>query len=157
MQKIFIKLFLVVISATLAACSTTHESISSVGESHTKHEKKHTTTSQAGDQGTIHEVSLGKTPAGGELIGGSIEKMMDSDDKVRMSRALDKSPGKTTTWQNPNTGISYAVTPVKKVTVRDNPFCREYRTTATKAEQNKEMTGTACVASDGNWHTVSRG
>ena len=158
MQNVLIKLFLIVITVTLAACSTTHDTISSVGDADTTQKKTvHKPAAQASDQNTIHEVNLGKTSASGELIGGSIEKMMDADDKLRMSRALDKSPGKTTTWQNPNTGISYAVTPVKKVVLRDNPFCREYRTTASKGEQSKEMTGTACVATDGNWHTVSHG
>ena len=157
MQKALLKLFIIALGVALTACSTTHEGTSGAQVETVSAEQRASTTpvvSQASDQNTIPETNLSKTPVTGELIGGSIEKMMDADDKIRMSRALDKSPGKTTTWQNPNTGITYAVTPVKKVVLADNPFCREYRTTATKAEQSKEITGTACVAADGNWHTV---
>jgi surface antigen len=149
-------------SVGLTACTTISPSGNTVETTQsetakTKNAQEAAATPAApADQGTLHEVNLDKTSVNAELIGGSIEKSMDQDDKTKLSRALDKAPGKTTTWENGLTGITYTVTPTKKIVIRDKPFCREYHTTATKGGNMKEITGTACVASDGNWHTISR-
>lgn len=162
MKKALVKMLLIMTGISLTACTTIPPGGNTVETTQaevTKTKTAEETTAKPAapvDQGTLHEVNLGKTSVNAELIGGSIEKSMDQDDKVKLSRALDKAPGKTTSWENGLTGITYSVTPTKKIVINDNPFCREYHTTATKGGQTKEITGTACVAADGNWHTISR-
>lgn len=87
----------------------------------------------------------------GTSVGGNIRSSMDKADIVRMSRALDKSPGKTTTWISVKNGTSYTVTPIKAVTVGKNHFCRLYSLTAEKGESKRQTSGTACVGADANW------
>lgn len=157
MQKAFVKLLFILISVSLSACSTSPDN-SAVQTSQINKMQQASAGANAStppDQNTIHDLKLAKANVNAALIGGSIEKTMDADDKVKMSRALDKAPGKTSEWENGRTGITYAVTPIKKVVMQDNPICREYRTIASKGGQNREMTGVACVAADGNWHTVN--
>lgn len=162
MQKALVKMLLIIAGISLTACSTMPPSETTVTtrqpESIKSQSAQETSTKPATptDQATLHEVNLDKTSVNAELIGGSIEKSMDQDDKTKLSRALDKAPGKTTSWENGLTGITYTVTPTKKVVIQDKPFCREYHTTATKGGQTREITGTACIAADGNWHTINR-
>jgi surface antigen len=98
-----------------------------------------------------HQESANRSP-----IGGSIEKSMDSTDKEKVSHALDKPLGKSTDWTNAATGTSYTVTPIKKLAIDGNPYCRQYKIEATVNDDHQEVTGTACVsASDSSWRLVS--
>lgn len=103
------------------------------------------------DQKTGQDVPVNITMSGGEAIG---LKSMDELDKSKMSHALDSPPGKSTHWQNGATGIDYTVTPIKKIVVNGNPFCRQYQVLIQKGEYKRDMTGNACVTTDGTWHTV---
>jgi len=110
------------------------------------------------DRSTTNQ-SNGEAPIGintvpGMAMGGSIAHSMDSFDRVKFNRALDKAPGTATTWVNENTRIRYIVTPIKKVTVRDNPFCREYQLVGVRDNRQQATSGTACVAADGAWSEV---
>lgn len=100
------------------------------------------------------EQVIGANTKPGVPIGGSIAQSMDSFDRVKLSRALDKAPGKSSTWTNQISGIEYTVTPIKKVAVKGNDFCREYQTVAVRGGSSQQMTGTACVAADGSWSEV---
>ena len=95
-----------------------------------------------------------ETVAAGPLISGAIGNAMDSNDKLKLSRALDHPPGKSTHWMNPTTGMSYKVTPVRKIKVDGNPYCREYQMSVTTNGKLEEQNGTACVGEDGNWRPV---
>jgi len=97
------------------------------------------------------EKPVAVTMSGGGEIG---LQSMDASDKLKMSRSLDAATGKTTTWVNGRTNITFSITPIKKVVIKDNPFCRQYQATAEKGSTRKEMNGTACVMSDGSWHTI---
>jgi surface antigen len=91
-------------------------------------------------------------------ISGEIAKSMDTADKEKVSRALDKPIGKSTDWTNETTGISYTVTPTEKLTIKGNPYCRKYKVESTMNDNHEEVNGTACVsASDSNWRLVSLG
>lgn len=87
-------------------------------------------------------------------VGGDLENSMDNNDKLKLSRALDKATGKATTWTGAH-GIVYTITPVRKVTVAGRPFCREYSMRAARGGQVREATGTACITADGNWHAIN--
>lgn len=97
------------------------------------------------------ETKFNVTMTGGGAIGvGS----MTADDRSKLARALDAGTGKSTQWQNGVTGITYSVTPTRKVEIKGNPFCREYSVTATKNGQPRTINDTACVTTDGTWHSV---
>lgn len=166
MKNILTKISLLCASLTLTACSLTMDNentiqntkkhpvtVENVQES-SKQTPAATPTSEPNDQNTLQKVNLGASAASNEPIGGSIEKSMDSDDKIKMSRALDKAPGKTTSWTNNRNGMHYEVTPIRKIVLKDNPFCRVYQMVATRGSSVKEVSGTACISEDGNWHPM---
>lgn len=152
MQKTMLKAALIILAAGLTGCSGNMPGMSGMTSG--------TPSSQAAgiekkglvavDQ-TGKETNVNVTMAGGGEIG---LRSMDSDDKTKMSRALDAGTGKATHWSNGATGVSYTVTPIKKVVIQGNPFCREYSVVAEKGSNTKETHGTACVTTDGSWHTV---
>lgn len=105
-------------------------------------------------QNTLKPIDVSQVNTKDPLIGGATERSMDANDKIKMSKALDKSPGKSTEWTNDRTGITYSVTPIKKVVINNNPFCREYETMITRRGSTNSVHGTACIGDDGNWHSL---
>lgn len=103
---------------------------------------------------TLQPIDVSNVNTKDPLIGGSIERSMDANDKVKMSKALDKAPGKSTTWTNERMGITYTVTPIKKIVINNNPFCREYETMISRKSYSNSVRGTACIGDDGNWHSL---
>ncbi len=163
MKTMLMKALLIAAPLVLTACSLTmdsdnttqkHPVIVENAQEATQQTPSGAPAAETHDQNTLQSVKLGTAPASEEPIGGSLEKSMDSDDKIKMSRALDKSPGKTTSWTNNRMGMHYAVTPIRKVVLKDNPFCRTYQMTATRGSHTKEVSGTACISEDGNWHPM---
>ncbi|MCS3902326.1 surface antigen [Methylohalomonas lacus] len=106
--------------------------------------------SQIGDgTGQLAAVAIG-TLVGG-YIGGSIGKTMDDVDRMKMNQALEKQPtGRASTWENPDTGHNYSVTPTETYQRNDRP-CRDYTTEAVIDGQREVVHGTACRESDGRW------
>lgn len=151
MQKTVLKAALVILIAGLTSCSNYMSDMSG--------EPSDLTSPSLARQGVVaksvdqagNETNVNVTMTGGGEIGA---KSMTADDKVKMSRALDAGTGKATHWQNGATGISYTVTPIKKVVIQGNPFCRSYSVVAERGGRTKESSGTACVTTDGSWHTV---
>jgi surface antigen len=94
--------------------------------------------------------------ANGGPLGGYIEQFMDANDKSKMARALDGSLGKANSWQNPVSGASFAVTPLRKVAAGSGDgICRAYSISMNKGGVNDKVGGTACIGDDGLWHTAS--
>jgi surface antigen len=85
-------------------------------------------------------------------VAGSEDRSMDSLDKSKLYHALDGGIGKATSWDNVATGTEYTVIPTEKISVGGNPYCRRYTITSVKNRISRQMTGTACVSSDGAWH-----
>lgn len=79
---------------------------------------------------------------------------MSGADRSKLAHALDAPPGKSSTWINTSNGVSYTVTPIRKVTINDNHLCRVYTTTSDHNGQRHEVTGTACIGDDGAWHKM---
>ncbi len=106
--------------------------------------------SQIGDgTGQLAAVAIGTLA--GAMIGGSIGKTMDDVDRMKMNQALEKQPtGQAYSWENPDTGHDYAVTPTETYR-RDGRPCREYTTEAVIDGQREVVHGTACRESDGRW------
>lgn len=152
MRNVLMKISLVVMASVLAACSsmqgvsTAPTTSAATEQEQMRNEVVGKTVDQAGK-----ETSVNITMQGGGDIG---LKSMNAADKTKMSRALDAATGKATHWQNGATGIEYTVTPVRKVVIEGNPFCREYQVLVEKDQYKKEFHGTACVTKDGAWHTI---
>lgn len=88
-------------------------------------------------------------------VGGKVAMSMNTEDLNKMSRALDKAPGKSTDWVSTSNGTKYTVTPVKKVIVQGHEHCRFYTVTASRGGTTQEVNGTACIGDDGEWRPLS--
>nr|VFJ66104.1 MAG: Surface antigen [Candidatus Kentron sp. DK] len=87
----------------------------------------------------------------GAMIGGGIGRSMDETDRMRTMRSLETTgTGTPTSWQNPDTGNEYTVTPTNTYYEADRP-CREYSVDATIEGRQEKIHGTACRMSDGSW------
>lgn len=91
----------------------------------------------------------------GAMIGGSIGRNMDENDQYRAQRTLESSPtGQTVKWNNPDTGIDYAVTPTNTYTASSGSPCRDYSTDAWIDGRKETVVGTACRQPDGTWRNM---
>ncbi|MGD8588670.1 MAG: RT0821/Lpp0805 family surface protein [Chromatiales bacterium] len=88
----------------------------------------------------------------GTAIGGSIGQSMDETDRLKTSYALETvRTGIPTSWQNPDSGNSYEVTPTRTYYESEGAPCREYTIDAIIGGQRQEVYGTACRQPDGSW------
>ncbi len=91
----------------------------------------------------------------GALIGGSIGKSMDQVDRMKATQSLERTPtGQTSTWQNPDTGNKYAVTPTHTYVNDGGAPCRDYTTEGWIDGKREVIKGTACRQPDGTWRAV---
>lgn len=149
MYKAFVKLVFIMLATAVTGCSNM-PTIPGFGSTKTVSQESKGLVGTSVDK-TGKQTTVNVTMSGGGDIG---VRSMDGNDKIKMSRALDAAPGKATHWENGTSGIGYTVTPIKKVVIQGNPFCREYEVTVTKGNYKKEIRETACITSDGSWHTI---
>jgi surface antigen len=91
----------------------------------------------------------------GGFVGGNIGRQMDDGDRYRAGQALESTPTyQSTSWQNPDTGNRYSVTPTKTYYSDSRP-CREYTTEAWIDGRQETVYGTACRQSDGTWQAAN--
>lgn len=95
---------------------------------------------------------------GGALLGGAAGNLLDQRDKKMAAdsaaRALESSPsGQTVAWQNPDSGNSGTVTPVRTYQ-SGGTYCREYQQTITIGGQAGTVIRDRRQA-DGSWKIVS--
>jgi surface antigen len=93
---------------------------------------------------------------GGALIGSEIGRSLDENDKIEMKKAETKAHvalvGHTVTWNNPDSGNSGTVTPVREgKSTKTGATCREYQTTVNVDGKAQEAFGMACQQLDGSW------
>ncbi len=104
----------------------------------------------------------GKTAAtiGGALLGAyagsSIGKSLDQSDMMyhqqAVSRAYNAPLNQTINWNNPETGRSGSVTPIREGRqASTGSLCREYKQTIYIDGRAETAVGTACKNSDGTW------
>jgi len=91
----------------------------------------------------------------GGYIGGNIGRQMDDGDRYRAGEALESTPTyQSSSWENPDTGNRYSVTPTRTYTAASGP-CREYTTEAWIDGKRETVYGTACRQSDGTWQAAN--
>lgn len=105
---------------------------------------------------------LATTGAGvliGALLGSQVGKGLDSVDKLKANQAIQGAQAaplnETIAWNNPETGNSGTVTPVRDGTSSTGAYCREFQQTVTVGGKTEEAYGTACRQPDGSWQIVN--
>ncbi len=95
---------------------------------------------------------------GGGLLGGFVGKKLDDRDKrlaaEAAARAFEHSrTGESTTWSNPDSGNSGAITPTRTYQLATGQYCRQYQQTIVIGGEEHQTYGTACREADGTWKT----
>jgi surface antigen len=95
----------------------------------------------------------------GALVGSEIGRSLDNADKAAMANANNRANtaplGTPISWNNPNSGNSGTVTPIRDGTnTQTGAYCREYQQTVTVGGQTQQAYGTACRGADGQWRIV---
>ncbi len=86
----------------------------------------------------------------GAAIGAEIGRRVDKADRSCVGHALELAgPGQTVGWTNPDTGVSYKLTPADKPGGASG--CRKFRLVATGGFGLSEGRTVACPAPDGTW------
>jgi len=95
----------------------------------------------------------------GALIGNEVGATLDKVDQQHVLDTAHQSleyskSGTTTSWNNPDTGNSGNVTPLKTYEIANNQYCREYQTEVTVGGETQSAYGTACRRADGTWEII---
>ena len=91
----------------------------------------------------------------GAVIGAKIGRELEEADRGCIGHALElAADGRPVTWVDPQTGLSYAVTP-KRGFKQNGRSCREFTTAVTSKGRRETVTDRACRSGDGTWQIVS--
>jgi surface antigen len=96
----------------------------------------------------------------GGYAGNRIGEQLDCADQqyhaVTTHDALEYQPsGRPSSWNNPDTGHSGTVMPVRTWQQEDGTYCRDFTQSIVVEGRVEEATGTACRNSDGTWRIAS--
>lgn len=94
----------------------------------------------------------------GLLVGSSIGQALDDIDRMKMSQASQSAleygkSNSSTGWNNPDSGNSGSITPVRTYQQRGQ-YCREYQEKIVVGGRSQSAYGTACRQPDGQWKVV---
>ncbi|MFQ5939023.1 MAG: RT0821/Lpp0805 family surface protein [Alphaproteobacteria bacterium] len=94
----------------------------------------------------------------GAFVGSEVGKSLDKADQMYAQQAAQQAQdgqlGQTITWNNPDSGHSGTVTPVRDGYNSGGSYCREFQQTVTIGGKTEEAYGTACQQPDGSWKIV---
>ncbi len=92
----------------------------------------------------------------GNFYGGSLGKMMDAVDNMRMNELLQKGyVNQTSQWKNNMTHKQFIVTVRKPYQGNNGQTCRDYSANVKSNGHLQHFTGSACLAGDGNYQFTS--
>lgn len=100
--------------------------------------------------------------AGGVLLGGwlgnEIGASLDNADRAAYgsaeNRAYAAPIGEQITWNNPQSGNSGVIVPVRDGYANNGAYCREFQQTITVGGKRQDGYGRACQQPDGSWKIV---
>ena len=92
----------------------------------------------------------------GAFVGSSIGQSLDAADRAYHAQATERAyaapVGETISWNNPETGHSGSITPVREGRqASTGNVCREYKQTIVIDGKAETAIGQACKQSDGTW------
>lgn len=91
----------------------------------------------------------------GAVIGAKIGRELEEADRGCIGHALElAADGRPVTWVNPQTGLTYAVTPTRGFK-QNSRSCREFTTAVSTKNARETVTDRACRNGDGTWQIVS--
>lgn len=96
----------------------------------------------------------------GAFVGSSIGKSLDQADMAYHQQAFERAYSaplnQPITWNNPQSGHSGSVTPVREGRqASTGGLCRQYKQTIVVDGQSETAYGTACQNPDGTWQLVN--
>lgn len=95
----------------------------------------------------------------GGLLGSEIGASLDNADRAyamqAQNRAYAAPVGETISWNNPQSGNSGTITPVRDGYASSGRYCREYQQEIAVGGKRESAYGTACQKPDGTWEIVS--
>ena len=105
--------------------------------------------------------NLAATAAGvviGGWLGNEVGSSLDVADRLAIggaeSRAYTAPVGQQVTWNNPRSGNSGTITPVRDGYANNGSYCREFQQTITVGGKKQQGYGRACQQQDGSWKIV---
>jgi surface antigen len=94
----------------------------------------------------------------GGFLGNEIGASLDKADQGQMvqaeQRAFVAPVGQQISWNNPQSGNSGIITPVRDGYDNAGKYCREFQQQVTVAGKKQQAYGTACRQPDGSWQIV---
>lgn len=94
----------------------------------------------------------------GAFLGSEVGASLDRADRLEAEKAhqtaMSSPMGEQIRWNNPESGHSGTVTPVKDGRTDSGRYCREYRTTVQIDGREEVAYGQACQQPDGTWKVV---
>ncbi|WP_373086932.1 RT0821/Lpp0805 family surface protein [Sneathiella sp.] len=109
--------------------------------------------------GTGRLVAVGVGTLAGAMIGREVGKSLDAADRAQIDRAENQATtapiGQTINWNNPDSGNSGSITPVRDGNALDGRYCREFQQTVEIGGKLEKGYGTACRQPDGSWQIMS--
>lgn len=90
----------------------------------------------------------------GAVVGNQVGKEIDNSDRACIGHALELAADKrTVVWDNPDSGLSYHVTPVRGMDI-DGRKCREYDLAVRGNGINEKRREKACQVDEGTWRPM---
>ena len=110
--------------------------------------------------GTGNKIAIGAGVVAGGFLGNKIGSALDCKDQQyhydTTQNALEtQKTGQTSTWANPDSGHSGAITPTKTYSAADGMPCRDFTQTIYVEGKYEEVKGSACRQPDGTWKPAS--
>ncbi|NOY13527.1 MAG: glycine zipper 2TM domain-containing protein [Deltaproteobacteria bacterium] len=105
-------------------------------------------------EGRVVAIAIGTLA--GALFGQDIGRSLDRADRIAMGQnaqyALEYTrSNESTRWDNPDSGNSGSLTPIRTYQQPAGQYCREYRQTVVIGGREQQAYGTACRQPDGSW------
>lgn len=109
-------------------------------------------------KGTGQLVGVGLGALLGSLVGSELGRSLDQADMMyanqAQNRAYSAPVGETISWNNPDSGHSGTITPVRDGRTNNGRYCREYSQTIYVGGRQETGYGQACQSPDGSWEIV---
>ncbi|MSO74770.1 MAG: glycine zipper 2TM domain-containing protein [Alphaproteobacteria bacterium] len=106
-------------------------------------------------------VAVGAGVLLGAFLGSEIGKSLDKADQAyaaqTSNQALENNPvGQKSSWSNPDSGNSGAITPTRTTYNDAGQPCREFQQTIVVGGKTQSAYGTACRDANGDWKIVNQ-